>query len=129
MLNRTIKGAITLGRICRVSILVVEQPIASAAATYTFSLMPMVAPLSILEPPMPQLTPKTIITCQRPGPIRETAIMRIIRTGKHNQASTNLCTIRSNLPPMYPDTTPIIKSRIVAIIEAAKPTITEIRAP
>jgi len=51
--NRRIMIGITLGRICRVITLGGEAPIATAAATYTFSLMPITAPLSILDPGMP----------------------------------------------------------------------------
>ncbi|MBA7712251.1 hypothetical protein ES703_121223 [subsurface metagenome] len=42
-----------MGRICRVSILRVGQPIATAAVTYTFSLMAITALLITLEPPTP----------------------------------------------------------------------------
>ncbi|MBA7681578.1 hypothetical protein ES703_89918 [subsurface metagenome] len=128
-LNRIIKGAIILGRICRVSILGVEQPIASAACTYTFSLMPITAPLIILEPVMPHLTPETTITCHRPGPNIAIKTIRRIKPGMHITASTNLCTIRSNLPPKYPLSIPINAVRSVAIVAAAKPTIIETRAP
>ncbi|MBA7590992.1 hypothetical protein ES708_33137 [subsurface metagenome] len=59
----------------------------------------------------------------------ETRMIRTIRPGKHIQVSTNLCAIRSNLPPRYPDTIPITAETVVARVEPIKPTVTEIRAP
>ncbi|MBA7591996.1 hypothetical protein ES708_34167 [subsurface metagenome] len=127
--NRIIVGARILGRMCWISILGVEQPIAFAASTYTFSLMPITALLIILEWAMPFLTPITRIILKRPGPMIEIKTIRRIRAGMHKVASTNLCTIRSSLPPMYPDRIPITKRIITEIVVADKPTITEIRAP
>ncbi|MBA7703347.1 hypothetical protein ES703_112132 [subsurface metagenome] len=128
-LNWIIRGAIILGRMCRVSILVVGQPIALAASTYIFSLMLITALLTSLEPPMPQVIPKRMISCNVPVPTREIMAIRRISQGRHITPSTNLCTIRSNLPLMYPDRIPIITETIVARVVAAKPIITEIRAP
>ncbi|GAJ21682.1 unnamed protein product, partial [marine sediment metagenome] len=54
-LNSIIMGAIILGRICRIRILLGGQPIATAAATYAFSLTLITALLIILEAIMPQL--------------------------------------------------------------------------
>jgi hypothetical protein len=102
---------------------------ALAASTYTFSLMPITALLIILESTIPILIPKTMITCNIPGPIMEIKTRRKSSPGMHCTASTTLCTIRSSLPPIYPVTVPIIKEITVAMVVAAKPTITEIRAP
>ncbi|MBA7689503.1 hypothetical protein ES703_98011 [subsurface metagenome] len=127
--KRIIMGAIILGRMCRVSILRVGQPIATAASTYTFSLMAITALLTSLEPVIPYHNPITMINPGIPRPTRDIMTIRIGSQGMHIQASTNLCTIRSNLPPMYPHRIPIIVERSVARAVAAKPTITEIRAP
>ncbi|GAI62880.1 unnamed protein product [marine sediment metagenome] len=130
VLNRIIVGAIILGRICRVSILVVGQPIALAASTYTFSLALITAALIILEPPMPQDAPITRITgIIPPAPIIEITTIRRIKRGMHIKASTNLCAIRSNLPPKYPDRPPNTIEMTIEIAVADKPTITETRAP
>ncbi|MBA7611302.1 hypothetical protein ES703_18522 [subsurface metagenome] len=128
-LNWIIMGAIILGRICRVSSLVVGQPIVIAACRYTFSLMPITALLITLEPTMPPSIPKVMITDHIPGPIIEIMTIRTTSPGRHITPSTNLCSVRSSLPPMYPDTMPIIVARSILIVVAAKPTIIEIRAP
>ncbi|GAI62196.1 unnamed protein product [marine sediment metagenome] len=125
----TIAGDRILGRICRIIILWVEQPIAAAACTYTFSLMAIVVLLANLEPVMPPNTPIATISGIIPGPTREITTIRRIKPGMHIMASTNLCTIRSNLPPIYPLIIPIVLPMSAPIVVAERPTITEIRAP
>ena len=49
--------------------------------------------------------------------------------GKAFQASTNLCTIRSNLPPMNPEMPPIRVLMKILMVVTARPTSTEMRAP
>jgi len=122
-------GAVILGRMCRVSILVVGQPTASAACTYTFSLILITTLLGNLEPVMPPVIPITRINENIPCPRRDIINMRIISQGRHMTPSTNLCTIRSNLPPKYPHSIPIVVAISVLRVVAAKPTIIEIRAP
>ncbi|GAI53475.1 unnamed protein product, partial [marine sediment metagenome] len=114
VVNRIITGAMTLGRICRVSILEVEQPTAFAASTYTFSLTPTTALLTILEPVMPHDIPKTTIIVHILGPMMDIMTIRRINPGMHIQASTILCVTRSNLPPIYADNIPATTEIIVA---------------
>ena len=102
MLKMIIIGAKILGRICFLSIVGVESPIATADCRYVFSFMLKTMPLNILEPPIPPVIPKIMIICHKPGPTIEIRTMRITKPGRHIKASTNLCTIRSNLPPIYP---------------------------
>ena len=62
-LNVMITIGMTLGTTCRMNVLNLEAPTASAARKYTFSLMPITAPLITLLPPMPPAIPRTSIIC------------------------------------------------------------------
>ncbi|MBA7649104.1 hypothetical protein ES703_56898 [subsurface metagenome] len=124
-----IMGAVILGRRCRVNILWVGHPIATAACIYAFSLILITTLLENLEPVRPPIIPITMISPNIPCPTTDITIIRTGSPGKHMKPSTNLCTIRSNFPPKYPHSIPIVVARSVLIVVAAKPTIIEIRAP
>ena len=70
-----------------------------------------------------------MITDHIPGPIMEIMTMRRIKPGRHITASTNLCTIKSRVPPMYPLTIPMKTAMNVVIVDEVRPTISETRAP
>ena len=126
VVSRTIRGAAILGRTCCTSILHVGEPTARAASRYTFSLMPITAPLTDLAPPRPCCIAKRNTICQRPGPTIVTAAMIMIIPGKASQASTNLCTTMSNLPPRYPEGRPMIQEISTESELETTPTIIEI---
>ena len=96
----TIIGAMILGIIWSKIILMVGEPAETAAWIYIFCLIVMVALLINLEPVMPHVIPSTRINCITPGPVSEMMTIINIKPGKHITASTNRCTIRSNVPPM-----------------------------
>ncbi len=101
VVNCTIIGAMILGIIWSKIILMVGEPAETAAWIYIFCLIVMVALLINLEPVMPHVIPSTRINCITPGPVSEMRWPIInIKPGKHITASTNRCTIRSNVPPM-----------------------------
>ena len=93
-------GAKIFGKMCSKMILPVGAPSASAEFMYIFSLIPITRLLNILVLPIPFEIPKTIITCHNPGLMREIITINSNKLGMLNSASINLCSIRSNIPPM-----------------------------
>ena len=69
--------------------------------------MPKTALLRIREFPMPYEMPSTRIIWVSPLPTIDITVNSMIRYGNACQASTNLWSTKSNLPPMYPDSTPM----------------------
>ena len=49
------------------------------------------------------ISPRISIICGKPRPARDIIVSNSISPGKVIQASTNLCTPRSNLPPRNPE--------------------------
>ncbi|MNN22858.1 hypothetical protein D3C81_1362350 [compost metagenome] len=99
VVNSTITGGSTLGRMWRNRMRPVDAPIDCAACTYMFSRTDTTALRTMREPPMPSSSPSVQTICQLPGPSTDTTTIRITRSGKLIQASTMRCTNRSNLPP------------------------------
>ena len=64
-----------------------------------FSLMPITAPRTTLEPPMPPAIPRTRMIGSKPCPTTDMIVSRISSPGKAIQASTKRCTTRSSFPP------------------------------
>jgi hypothetical protein len=60
----------------------------------------MVALLISLEPVIPHVIPNTRIVGITPAPTSEIMTIINIKPGKHITASTNLCTTKSNVPPI-----------------------------
>ena len=98
--NRMMMGAMMFGRMCWKITLGVESPRAIAEFIYTFSLTPITRLRTILVLPMPFEIPRQKITCHRPGLISEMMTINNSKLGMLISASTNLCSIRSNLPPI-----------------------------
>ena len=69
------------------------------------------------------------ITVHKPAPMIAEKTIRRIKVGMHITVSTDLCNIRSSLPPKYPEATPINVETIVDKAAPVKPTMTEMRAP
>ena len=129
VVNKTIIGAMILGRICNRRMRKVDAPMAFAALTYTFSLVEMVAPRMILDPAMPYCSPRMNMICHIPGPNMDTNTIITTKPGKIIQASTNRCMIMSYLPPINPVVVPIIVEMTIEKAVAEKPTMTESLAP
>ena len=56
---------------------------------------------------MPPTTPSTTMSCTIPRPVIDMTVSNSSSPGNDIQASTNLCTTRSSLPPMNPEVPPI----------------------
>ena len=78
---------------------------------------------------MPPAIPRTTMICNRPCPAMDMMVNNRSRPGKAIQASTNLCTPRSSLPPMNPEAPPTRTATTTLRAVAARPTVSEIRAP
>ena len=55
-----------------------------------------------------------------PRPTMDIMVNSMISDGKAIQASTNLCPMMSNLPPKYPEGTPIIAATTILTVVPAK---------
>ena len=64
-----------------------------------------------------------------PRPTIDMTVSNRSSPGKAIQASTNLCTARSSLPPKNPELPPISTATTTFSVVAARPTINESRAP
>ena len=67
--------------------------------------------------------------CGNPRPTSDIIVSNSSSPGNAIQASTNLCTARSSLPPKNPEMPPIINATTTLMVVAARPTVSEIRAP
>ena len=99
VVNSTMMGGSTLGRMWRHRMRGVEAPIDCAACTYMFSRTETTALRMMREPAMPSSRPSVTMICGMPGPTTETTTIRMMRSGKLCQASTKRWTMRSTLPP------------------------------
>ncbi len=99
VVNSTMMGGSTLGRMWRQRMRPVDAPMDCAACTYMFSRTETTALRMMRDPPTPSSRPSVPMICQLPGPSTDTTTIRITRSGKLIHASTMRCTSRSNLPP------------------------------
>ena len=99
MVKTTIMGGHTCGRTWLRRILQVGQPTARAASTYGFSLVLNTTPRTVRMLPMPVNAPRTTIMGTMPCPRSDITVSTMNSHGKASHASTNRCTIRSNVPP------------------------------
>ena len=78
---------------------------------------------------MPPAMPSTTMSCKIPRPVIDMTVNSSSSPGNDIQASTNLCTTKSSLPPRNPDVPPISPATTTFRVVAANPTNSEMRAP